>query len=150
MDQKWSFMANIGWQNWERFGKLDVSIVNDTNTTNVTADRNYQDTWHFALGAEARLLQEWLFTAGFAYDSSPVKDENRTLDFAVGKTYRYAIGTQWHVSEAVDLGFAYELAWVGDLPVDQQRLLPLPPNRVSGTYASSALHFFALSLEWDI
>ena len=146
LNPQWSLMGNVGWQNWQEFGKVEISVA-DT-LANVTGDRNYQDTWHVAIGADWQVAHEWLVSAGFAYDSSPVKDEDRTLDFALGQTFRFGAGAQWQVNAPMKLGFAYELAWGGTIPVDQFRG-PLA-GRVSGEFRNSALHFFALNLEWEL
>ena len=106
-----------------------------------------KDTWHLAGGARYDVSEDWGITAGIAYDSAPVEDENRTLAFALGEAYRFGAGVLWQVSLPVQLGFAYELAWTGDLPVDQFRG-PLA-GRVSGVYESTAIHFLAFNLEWN-
>ena len=51
----------------------------------------------------------WTFTGGIGYDSSAVKDEDRTLTFPVGDSYRIGLGALWQVKSAVKLRFAYEL-----------------------------------------
>lgn len=67
---------------------------------------------------------------GLAYDSSPAKDEDRTVALPRGETYRMGLGAQWQVNQAIQIGFSYELAWLGDLKVNQYQG-PLP-GRVSG------------------
>ncbi len=140
----WSVMGNLGWQNWENFGRVDVAIA-DT-LASVTTESPLKDTWHGAFGAEWRQSPAWRFTAGVAYDSTPVEDEDRTVSLPMGKAIRFGVGGQTHASDRIDLGFAYELAYSGDLPVDQNRG-PLA-GRVSGSYSNTALHFFAVHLEW--
>jgi len=51
-------------------------------------------------------MPRWQLNFGIAYDTSPVKDEDRTVDFAVGETYRFGLGLQWQVNPAVNLGLA--------------------------------------------
>ena len=43
----WAIMGDVGWQDWSRFGKVDVTA----NPTSLTFNRKYQDTWH--VGARA-------------------------------------------------------------------------------------------------
>jgi long-chain fatty acid transport protein len=56
---KLALMANFGWQNWEQFGKINVTIESD-NSTSLTADAKLKDTWHAAIGAQYRLAPAWL------------------------------------------------------------------------------------------
>jgi long-chain fatty acid transport protein len=141
----WTVMADLGWQQWSQFGKVDVS-VDSAAPVSLTADRNYLDTYHGAIGVRHAFSPAWSGTIGFAYDSSAVSDEHRTVDFAVGSTYRIGAGAQWKVSGSVELGAAYELMWCGNLPVDQYRG-PLS-GRVSGSFDDTAFHFVALNLDW--
>ena len=58
---------------------MSVAVTSE-DTSSHTIDRNYKDTWHVAVGAQYRMVQPWLLTAGVAYDSSMVDDEDRTPD----------------------------------------------------------------------
>ena len=140
-----ALMANLGWQDWSEFGKVDVS-VSDTNV-DLTADLDYKDTWHAALGAQYRVAEPWLLTAGIAYDSSMLDDDQRSPALPVGETWRFALGSRYAWSKDVNLGAAYELAWGGDLDMDVNRG-PLA-GRVSGTYENTALHILSLNAEWQ-
>lgn len=140
-----AMMADFGWQDWSQFGKVDVAVVSSTTTT-LTTPTTYQDTYHMAVGGRYRLNPAWLINTGFAYDTSMVKDQDRTLSLAIGKTYRFGIGAEWQMSPSTNLAFSYELAYSGDLPVDQNRG-PLA-GRVVGEYPGSYLNFFAVSVIW--
>jgi hypothetical protein len=48
-------------------------------------------------------------------------DEDRTASFPVGQTTCTETGLEWQKSQTFSIGFAYELAWVGDRSVDQYR-----------------------------
>ena len=145
LTSQWAIMGNFGWQDWSRFGKVDVSI-NSPNPRSLITDLNYQDTWHVAFGTQYRMNPAWVLSTGFAYDSSMVKDKDRSLALPVGETYKFGFGAQWQASSSINLGFSYELTWIGDLPVDQNRG-PLA-GRVAGDFKNTTLNFFALSVTW--
>jgi len=147
MNKQWTIMGNIGWQEWSRFGQVDVGI-NSSNPTTLTTSSDYNDTWHVALGVQYRPAMEtpWTFSAGVAYDSSAVDDDKRTVTFPMGEAWRFALGVQYAVNPAMTVGFAYELVWGGDMSVDQQRG-PLA-GRVAGDYSNTSFNFFALNLTW--
>jgi long-chain fatty acid transport protein len=143
---KWAVMANVGWQQWSQFGKMDVSLAG-TTTNSLTTDLNYKDTWHVAGGVMYKPLAAWTFTAGVGYDSSAVDDEDRSVTFPVGETYRLGMGVQWQVKPDVKLGFAYEFAFSPDMSLDKNRG-PLA-GRISGEYTDVVYSFFALNLSWQ-
>ncbi len=145
INQSWAVMGNVGWQNWSRFGQVDVGI-NSSNPTSLTVSNDYNDTWHVALGAQYRHSPAWTFTCGVAYDSSAVDDDRRSVVLPMGETWKFALGAQYAVTPSLTLGAAYEFSWLGDMPVDQERG-PLA-GRVAGEYGSSSLSFFALNLSW--
>jgi len=142
-----ALLANVGWQNWSQFGKVDVQIANEAQSS-AAVNVNYKDTWHAALGAQIQVAQGWLLSTGISYDSSMVSDQQRGPALPVGSAFRIAAGIQHPVSESVELGFAYEFLWGGSLPVDQQRG-PLS-GRLAGSYNNTNLNFFALNVNWKL
>jgi long-chain fatty acid transport protein len=74
-----------------------------------------------------------------------VDDENRTLGMPMGEAWRVGLGAQWRVSEAISLGAAGELMWMGDLPVNQESVFR---GRVSGSFDDSWFSFFTVNLSW--
>jgi long-chain fatty acid transport protein len=145
MNSQWAVMGNVGWQNWSRFGNVDIGIASN-NPTSLTLEKDYNDTWHVALGAQYRPTQAWTLSCGVAHDSSAVDDDKRTVTLPMGEAWRFALGAQYALSPAMTLGFAYEFLWGGDMSVDQNRG-PLS-GRVKGEYSNTSMNFFALNLNW--
>lgn len=137
-----ALMANLGWQDWSQFGRIEVSLDSPT----LTVDLDYKDTWHAALGAEYRISDPWLLTGGVAYDSAMLDDDEVSPSLPVGDTWRFGLGTRYAWSEDVTLSGSYELAWSGDIDMTVDRG-PLA-GRVSGTYEDAILHVFCLTVEW--
>ncbi len=144
LNDRWALLADVGWQNWSKFGQ--VAIGYDTaNPGSLTTQLHYQDTWHGAMGVQYKASEQWRFTGGFAYDTSAISDANRTVTAPIGEAYRFGFGAFWKVSQSMDLGAAYELAWSGDLPVTQTSAYR---GTVSGTYQNVFFSFFSLNLNW--
>jgi long-chain fatty acid transport protein len=59
LTERWAVMGNIGWQDCSEFGKQDLTL-RSTSTTKLTQDLEYDDTRHFALGAQFRFAEIWL------------------------------------------------------------------------------------------
>lgn len=144
LSDRLAVMGNLGWQDWSEFGKVEVSISN--TRVDLTTDLDYHDTWHVALGAQYRVAEPWLLTAGIAYDSAMIDEEDLGPTLPVGESWRFALGGRYSWSRDLTFGAAYELAWAGDLDMDVERG-PLA-GRVSGTYENTAIHFVALNAEW--
>jgi len=140
-----ALMANLGWQDWSQFGYVDIG-VSSVNSTSLTIDANFKDTWHVALGGQYRLSEPWLLSAGIAYDSDMIKGSNVSPMLPVGETWRFALGSSYDWSQNLTLGAAYELAWGGDLDVNLNRG-PLA-GQLSGTYENVAIHIVSLNAEW--
>jgi long-chain fatty acid transport protein len=145
LNDRWAVMGNFGWENWHEFGKVDVSLVS-TATVSATTPSSYQDTYHVGIGTQYRLAPEWLLNGGFAYDSSMVKDQDRTVSLPVGASYKFGMGAQWQYSPKIRLGFSYELAYLGNLPISQNRG-PLA-GQVAGELKNAMMHLFAFTLNW--
>jgi len=140
-----ALLADFGWQDWSEFGKVDVGVSSD-NPTALTTDMNYDDTFHVAAGAQYRIAPPWLFSAGIAYDSSCMEDEYRSPSLPVGEAWRFAVGTRYRCTDDIDIAWAYEMLWAGDMDMDQNRG-PLA-GRIAGSYADTAMHFFNVNLTW--
>jgi long-chain fatty acid transport protein len=147
LNEKWAVMGNLGWQNWSRFGKVDVQI-NSSNPASLTVNSNYNDTWHVALGAQYRYSPTWTFSGGIAYDSSAVDDDKRSVTVPMGEVWGFALGAQVAITPNLTLGAAYEFAWLGNMPVNQVRGSGAFANTVSGEFGNSSFSFFALNLKW--
>jgi long-chain fatty acid transport protein len=88
----------------------------------------------------------WLLTAGVAYDSSMMDDDDRTPDLPLGEQWRFGLGTRYDWSEKLALGLGYTFLWGGDLDMDVNRG-PLA-GRVSGTYENASMSFINFYLNW--
>ena len=140
-----AIMGNFGWQNWKSFGQPSVTI-DGGNTIDTTADLHFSNTYHWSIGAMYRVAPAWLLTAGFAYDTSPVSESNRTVSLPLDRQIRYAAGVQYDLSKATTLGVAYTLISTGDAPVNQDAG-PLR-GTVVGHYRPNFVHAIGLNFTY--
>jgi len=146
VDSRVAWMADIGWQNWSNFGKVGVELDSTTAPKKLTVDRNYEDTWHAALGVQYLLDPVWTLSGGIAYDGSMVNDKYRTADLPVGSGWRFGVGGLYRWKENLDLNLGYELIWEGNLPLDQNK--PMTRTRLAGDYKGVVIHFVTANLRW--
>jgi long-chain fatty acid transport protein len=141
----WAVMGNLGWQNWTKFGYTGVGVTSTATdaTVNATLNANYDDTFHVAIGTHYRFLPKWRVTAGFAYDSSPAGDADRTVALPLDRQLRYSAGLIFDVSERITAGLAYTFIDAGSASVNQSRG-PLA-GTVQGDYSSNYIHVIGLN-----
>jgi len=145
VDDRWAILGNVGWQQWSEFGKVSVTLSSEDQTT-LAADRNYDDTWHVAAGAEYRVSDPWRISFGMAYDSSMVKDRHRTPDLPVGEQWRFGVGAEYAKSDRFTISGTYALIWGGDLSMSLDRG-PLA-GTVEGEYDGVAVHTVGIVFRW--
>jgi len=138
-----ALLANVGWEQWSKFGMINIAVT-DTDA-NTTTSLNFKDTWHGALGAQYRVCDPWRLSAGVAYDSSMINDDQRSPVLPLGDTWRFAVGGQYFWTPKVTVSGAYELAWSGNLPMTVSKPVP---GTVSGEYKDTAIHVLDLTVSY--
>jgi long-chain fatty acid transport protein len=147
LTERWAIMGNIGWQDWSEFGKQDLTL-SSTTSRSFTKDLEYDDTWHFALGAQCRFAESWLWSVGAAYDTSPTDEDTRTPDLPLDRQIRVGTGIQYDWNNDMTVGVAYEYLDAGDAGIDQEGGPFQGP--LTGEYDTNAIHFFAVNLIWKL
>ena len=141
----WSLMGNVGWQNWSAFGEFPVGI-SSLKQRSVDVNLNFSDTCQVALGQQLRFGEKWLWSAGFAYDSSPVSRANRAPTLPLDRQLRYGTGIQYEINRDVTAGAAWEFMDAGPAPYSASRG-PLA-GTLQGHYSTNYINFVALNLIW--
>ena len=116
MDDKTQLYFNAGWQEWSKFSENELSFRNDRV---VVSDRNWDNTWHAGIAAVRVLSPNSLVSIGLAYESSPVKDAYRTLDFPVDEQWKVSASYAWKHSDSMYLSLGATLSFVGDAALEQ-------------------------------
>lgn len=147
LTDRWAIMGNIGWQEWSEFGMVDIDASTANTSRSITANRQYKDTWNFAIGTQYQINDQWRLNTGIAYDSEMVDEKNVTLDLPTADSWRYGIGATYDCSDSLQFSAGYEIVWHGDIDVDVSRG---PAGNVSGTFKDHAIHFFGFSVNWKL
>jgi len=141
---KFAIMGNFGWQDWSQFGDVDISLsVNPETTRSFNNNVEFKDTWHAAIGAQYRVCEPWLLSAGFAYDSSPSTESNRSPDMPFDRNFRYAAGVQYDWSKNLTLGLAYEFIDLGSAGINKEGFLR---GNLVGDYSTNNVNVVNLNL----
>ncbi len=145
LNEQWAVMANLGWQEQSAFGQTNISLQADTST-DLTADRNFHNTWHYALGTQYRFAPAWLLSVGVAYDESPVDNKDRTPDMPLDRQIRYATGLQYELNEDMTIGAAYTFIDTGSADIRQTAEDNPLRGELIGDYKTNHLHAFNLNV----
>ncbi|MFM5582793.1 OmpP1/FadL family transporter [Aeromonas veronii] len=140
LNDQWALLASANWQQWSRFGDIDVASVLGSQTI----DMHYKDTWHVSLGTQFDVTPALRLSSGIAYDSSAVDDAHRTVTLPMGEGWRWGLGASYQLSPATKVEASYTLAWLGDMPVDQDGICR---PHLSGSYNNSYLNFFNIGVQ---
>jgi long-chain fatty acid transport protein len=145
LNDQWAVLGSVGWDDWSRFGRVNVDF-SDTGV-DTTVDAGFDDTWHFGVGAEYQYNPKLMLTAGFSYDSSMSDSDTRPINMPLGSMYRYAAGLKYQKSDKVTLGGGFSFLWEGDLPVKNAG--NEEKGVVSGQYDNVFLAFLSFYVQWN-
>jgi len=131
-----ALVMNSGWEDWSAAKSLPVSTANGGTAIQL----KFRDTWYVGLGGYYELSDKWTLQSGFRYDSSALKDKNRTTVLPVDRVWTLAAGGLYDYSEKLKIGFAFSWSNLGTAPVNNAR--------VKGKYTRNELFLFNVSLNW--
>jgi long-chain fatty acid transport protein len=138
-----AILATGSWQDWSRFSQVDIGLEAN-NSTSVTGDIAWKDVWNASIGFLYKLDDQWMLTGGFAYDSSPVSDEDRTIALPVDEQFRYSGGVQYALNDSTTLGLAYTLGDFGKSKLNQTGAGPLK-GTLDGEFDENYMHFISMT-----
>jgi long-chain fatty acid transport protein len=142
LDDKTQLYANAGWQEWSKFSENELGFRNDRV---VVSDRNWDDTWHAGVAAVRALSSKAAVSVGISYESSPVKDKYRTLDFPVDEQWKLSASYGWRHNDNLAFSLGATLAFVGNAALEQTA----QGVTVRGDYDTNMLAILGGTLRYD-
>jgi len=152
VNERWAVLGSVGWQEWSKFGQVQLSLDNALNPTSITTELDFKDTWHFAVGAQYRLSNPWLLNFGVAYDSEFQDDSEVSPLLPLNSAWRFGIGGQQQLSATSNWGIAAEYLYGGTLDTNLESRLPVAlggRGDVVGSYEDTATVFLAAYFNWQ-
>ena len=151
LNDRWAVLGSLGWQQWSKFGQVQLGIDNTTNPTSTSTDLDFKDTWHVALGAQYRLSNPWLLNFGIAYDSEFQDGASVSPLLPVNSAWRFGVGAQHQPSETFFWGVVAEYLYGGTLDTNLQSTLPVAlggRGNLVGSYNNLSTFFLGLYANW--
>ena len=151
-NDRWALLGSVGWQQWSKFGQVEVGIDDTSNPRSTTTNLDFDDTWHFAAGAQYRISSPWLLNFGVAYDSGFQNGSEVSPLLPVNKAWRFGMGAQQQLSTTSFWGLAAEYVYGGTLDVKLQSSRPVAVGgrgNVDGSYNNTGSLFLAAYYNWQ-
>ena len=151
VNERWAVLGSIGWQQWSKFGQVDLGIDNTANPTSLTTNLNFDDTWHLAAGAQYRMSQPWLLNFGIAYDTGFQDSSNVSPLLPSNWGWRFGTGAENQVSKTFLWGFAAEYLYGGTLDTNIQSTAPVAAGgrgNLVGSYEDIGTLFLGIYANW--
>ncbi|CAH7474827.1 Long-chain fatty acid transport protein [Vibrio chagasii] len=120
-----------------RWSEWDTTVLDfGSQIGGIPIERDWDDVWKFAVGADYQLNSDWRLKAGFSYETSPQDDPTlQYVDLPVGEQYRYSVGASTYWDDIL-IDVFYEYADLGS--VDMDRFM------VDGSF-DGRIHFIGVS-----
>ncbi|MDJ0780117.1 MAG: outer membrane protein transport protein [Gammaproteobacteria bacterium] len=135
-DDSFTGHVTLGWEDWSTLDAVNLS----TESNAAVLDRNWEDTYHVAVGGTWRMSSEWVVQAGIGYDTSPVDADDRTADLPIDRQVRYAFGMTRYLPSGLEVSGSLVYADYGDAEIDAPGF--------QGEYESNDLLFVSFSFNW--
>jgi long-chain fatty acid transport protein len=151
VSDRWAVMGSVGWQQWSKFGQVQLGIDDTTNPTSTSTDLDFKDTWHFAVGAQYQISDPWLLNFGLAYDSDFQDGSDVSPLLPLNSAWRFGAGAQHQPSENFFWGVAVEYLYGGTLDTNLQSTRPVAlggRGDLIGSYDSVGTIFLGLYANW--
>jgi len=125
INDDWALLGSVGWQQWSKFGQVQLGIDNTAAPTSVSKNLDFDDTWHVALGAQYRLSQPWRLNFGVAYDSGFQDSSSVSPLLPLNSAWRFGAGADHRADKDFIWGFAAEYIYGGTLDTNLQSAAPV-------------------------
>lgn len=114
-----TLMFSAGWEDWSAFSENAVSLDGGVLSPVAVLDRNFQDTWNVGAAIVQRTGGN-AYSLGISYDSSPVEDEDRTIDLPFDETVKLSAAWVWEGDKQLNYGLGATLAYLGEGKIENQ------------------------------
>jgi long-chain fatty acid transport protein len=142
LNDKWAILGSVGWDEWSRFGHVDVSV---DDSPDVTTDLKFDDTYHVGIGAQYQHNSKWLYSAGYSYDSALSDGAHRSPTIPMGEMSRVGGGFEYQKRDDLTIGAAMDVMWEGDLSLNAAS----GGETISGEYQNVFIAFFTVYAKWQ-
>jgi long-chain fatty acid transport protein len=134
---QWAIMGTLEWTDWSLLQHINITPTNGSGGT--VLEENWHNTWFVGAGTNYQLTDKIMLQAGFAFDESPVTDENRTTRIPDVNHYDFGWGVQYQVLPSTKLELAYGHVFTpgGSINSTSPSSPLTPAGTITGSYSDS-------------
>ncbi|MCG9561324.1 TonB-dependent receptor [Vibrio chagasii] len=142
LNSQLDLLASVQFHRWSAWDET-VLDFGATDLGGVPIERDWDDVWKFAVGADYQLNSDWRLKAGFSYETSPQDDPSmQWVDLPVGEQYRYSVGASTYWDDIL-IDVFYEYADLGSVEMDRYGRFG-QVNLLNGSF-DGRIHFVGVS-----
>ncbi|CAK1705166.1 long-chain fatty acid transport protein [Vibrio crassostreae] len=142
LNSQLDLLASVQFHRWSAWDET-VLDFGATDLGGVPIERDWDDVWKFAVGADYQLNSDWRLKAGFSYETSPQDDPSmQWVDLPVGEQYRYSVGASTYWDDIL-IDVFYEYADLGSVDMNRN-LAGSQVNLLNGSF-DGRIHFVGVS-----
>ncbi len=93
-------------------------IAAQLNATSAAEALNFKDVNMYSIGADWQACDKLILRAGFAYDTSPVRTEYRTVRLPIANRTIYAVGANYKFTDSTNVDVAYNYLHEANAHID--------------------------------
>jgi long-chain fatty acid transport protein len=134
---QWAVMGTLEWTDWSLIKSINITPTNGSGGT--VLEQNWHNTWFVGAGTNYQLTDKIMLQCGFAFDESPVTDENRTTRIPDSNHYDFGIGAQYQIIPSTKLQLAYGHVFTpgGSINSTAPSSALTPAGTINGKYTTS-------------
>jgi long-chain fatty acid transport protein len=134
--EKFRLAGDVQWTDWSLFKSLNIQRSNGTLIQ--STPENWHDTVFVSIGGTYNYDDNWTFRAGFAYDQSPVSQQDITVRLPDADRYWLSTGVGYKISEGISVDAAYTHIFMPSVNLDgsANNTIAYPTGAVDAVRAS--------------
>lgn len=140
-----TLIFSAGWEDWSAFSENAVSLDGGVLNPVAVLERNFQDTWNVG-AAFVQRSGDNAYGIGISYDSSPVENEDRTIDLPFDEIVKLSAGWAWQGDKHLDYGLGATLAYMGEGKIENQNTQGL---NFDGEFDSNYILFVGGTMRYE-
>lgn len=119
-----SLQGDFSWSRWSRFDQLEVKSDNATIQSLAAEPQQYNwtESYRIAFGGDYKLNNVLTLRSGFAFDQTPIDDDDTKVDFAFDDYKALSFGLSYAMGAGATLDLAMQHTLTQERSIDQNEL----------------------------
>ncbi len=145
-----SLQADLSWSKWSRFDQLEVKSDNAViqSLAAEPVEYNWSESYRIAFGGNYTLNQNVILRGGFAFDQTPIGDDDTKVDFAFDDYKALSMGMSYILNSDATLDLAFQHTLTQERAIDQNDLSTAGAHLTGDV--KTEVNSFAMGFRWAL